>query len=115
MKLVGSVPVAALAGGALVRLEWPPFHVLVAMVDEAPYAIEDACNHAGASLAEGDRRGRCVTCPMHGYVFDLPTGRLLEPRGLCDDQRTFVARIEGDDVVVWDAGAGIVILGPGAP
>jgi nitrite reductase/ring-hydroxylating ferredoxin subunit len=95
----------------MVRLSWPPFHVLVVLVDGAPCAIEDACNHAGASLAEGERQGACVSCPMHGYVFELTTGRLIEPRGLCDDQRRFVARFEGDDVVVWDPGAGIEITG----
>ncbi len=93
------------------QLPWPPFHVLVAMVDGLPYAIEDACNHAGASLAEGELRGRCVACPMHGYRFDLGTGRLVEPKGLCDDQRTFVAHLEGADVVVWDPGAPVTIVG----
>jgi nitrite reductase/ring-hydroxylating ferredoxin subunit len=110
MRLVGRVPRSALDGGAMVRLEWPPFHVLVALVDGHPRAIEDACNHAGASLAEGGRRAGCVTCPMHGYVFDLCTGRLVEPKGLCDDQRLFEARFDGDDVVVLDPGAGVVIL-----
>jgi nitrite reductase/ring-hydroxylating ferredoxin subunit len=116
MKLVGRVAVARLRDGAMVRLPWQPFHVLVALVDGVPCAIEDACNHAGASLSEGERSGKggaCVACPMHGYVFDLTSGRLLEPRGLCDDQRRFVARLEGDDdVVVWDPGAGLTILGP---
>jgi nitrite reductase/ring-hydroxylating ferredoxin subunit len=115
MRLVGRVARARLADGAMVRLAWPPFHVLVALVEGVPCAIEDACNHAGASLSEGER-GRsqarsCVTCPMHGYVFDLTSGRLVEPRGLCEDQRCFVARLEGDDVVVWDPGAGVTILG----
>jgi nitrite reductase/ring-hydroxylating ferredoxin subunit len=113
MKLVGRVPRARLAEGAMVRLTWPPFHVLVALVDGVPVAIEDACNHAGASLSEGERThgGKCVSCPMHGYVFDLTNGRLVEPRGLCDDQRRFVARVEGEDVVVWDPGAGVTIVG----
>ena len=111
MRLVGRVPRARLEGGAVVRLEWPPFHVLVALVDGVPCAIEDACNHAGASLSEGDRHGACIACPMHGYVFELATGRLVEPRGLCDDQRTLVARLEGDDVVVWDPGPPVVIVG----
>jgi nitrite reductase/ring-hydroxylating ferredoxin subunit len=48
---------------------------------------------------------------MHGYVFELATGRLVEPDGLCDDQRSFEVRIEGDDVVVYDPGAGITLLG----
>jgi nitrite reductase/ring-hydroxylating ferredoxin subunit len=112
LTFVGRVPRAALEGGAMVRLEWPPFHVLVALVDGVPRAIEDACNHAGASLSEGERCEGRVTCPMHGYIFDLTTGHLVEPRGLCDDQRSFVARIEGEHVAVWDPGAGIAIALP---
>lgn len=84
------------------RVAYPPYDVLVALVDGAPLAIEDACNHAGASLSEGRLEGDCVTCPMHGYVFSLRTGALVSPRGLCDDQRRFAAWIEGDDVVIGD-------------
>jgi nitrite reductase/ring-hydroxylating ferredoxin subunit len=112
MRCVGRVPRSELEGGAMVRLHDPPFHVLVAWVDGAPHAIEDACNHAGASLSEGEREERCVVCPMHGYVFDLVTGELVLPKGLCGDQRTFVARVQGDDVVVWDPGAPLTIVGP---
>lgn len=110
MKLVGRMPLAHLGEGRLARLAYPPFHVLVALVDEVPCAIEDACNHAGASLSEGDRDGGCVSCPMHGYIFELTTGRLVQPKGLCGDQRRFVARVEGSDVVVWDPGSGLTIL-----
>jgi nitrite reductase/ring-hydroxylating ferredoxin subunit len=112
LRLVGRVALSALDGGAMVRLEDPPFHVLVALIGSEPFAIEDSCNHAGASLSEGTRHGDCVTCPMHGYVFDLTTGKLVEPRGLCGDQRTFIARRDGEQVAVWDAGAAVAILGP---
>ncbi len=111
MKLVGRVARDRLADGTMVRLSWPPFHVLVALVDDVPCAIEDACNHAGASLSEGERRGPCVSCPMHGYVFDIPSGRLILPAGLCDDQRRLVARVDGDEIVVWDPGVGLSIVG----
>jgi nitrite reductase/ring-hydroxylating ferredoxin subunit len=102
LKLVGRVPRARLVAGELVRLEYPPWHVLVAWGGDGPHAIEDACNHAGASLAEGSRDGDCVTCPLHGYIFSLTTGALLAPRGLCDDQRCFLTRVEGEDVLVYD-------------
>lgn len=112
MTYVGRVPRSSLEGGRVERLAYPPFDVLVALVGDEPRAIEDACNHAGASLSEGERDGDCVACPMHGYVFEIATGRLVRPRGLCDDQRTFVARFEGDDVTVWDPGPGVTIVGP---
>jgi len=114
------VPRAQLEGGAMVRLDDPPFHVLVAFVGDTPCAIEDACNHAGASLSDGEREGgagahpQCrphVRCPMHGYVFDLESGKLVAPLGLCGDQRRFAAQIDGDEVVVWDPGAGVSLLG----
>lgn len=111
MKLVGRVPIADLVERRMVRLSYPPFHVLVALVNDLPCAIEDACNHAGASLSEGDRDATCVSCPMHGYVFDLATGRLVQPRGLCSDQRRFVARVQGPDVVVWDPGSAVTLVG----
>jgi nitrite reductase/ring-hydroxylating ferredoxin subunit len=112
VTFVGRIARTRLLAGEVVRLPYPPFDVLVALVNGVPCAIEDACNHAGASLSEGERQGDCVACPMHGYVFEIATGRLVRPRGLCDDQRTFVARFEGGDVVVWDPGAGLEILGP---
>jgi 3-phenylpropionate/trans-cinnamate dioxygenase ferredoxin subunit len=102
LKLVGRVARAELLAGDFVRLAYPPWHVLVALVDGAPYAIEDSCNHAGASLVEGPRDGDNVVCPMHGYIFSLRTGELLAPKGLCDRQRTFVTTVEEDDVLVWD-------------
>jgi nitrite reductase/ring-hydroxylating ferredoxin subunit len=95
----------------MVRLDDPPFHVLVTLVGDRAVAIEDSCNHAGASLSEGTRKGDCVLCPMHGYIFELATGELIAPRGLCGDQRTFVAEREGDQVVVWDAAPGVELIG----
>jgi nitrite reductase/ring-hydroxylating ferredoxin subunit len=102
LKLVGRLPRARLLAEELVRLDYPPWNVLVAWVDGAPFALEDACNHAGASLVEGSRHDDRVVCPLHGYVFSLRTGELLAPRGLCEHQRRFVALVEGDEVAVYD-------------
>lgn len=103
-KVVGAVSTEAVAHGGFARIAYPPFDVLVAIVDGTPVAIEDACNHAGASLAEGDRTadGRCVACPLHGYIFNLRTGALVEPKGLCGPQRAYRAELVGDEIVVFD-------------
>jgi nitrite reductase/ring-hydroxylating ferredoxin subunit len=102
VKLVGRLRLEDVKTAGLVRMPHPPFDVLVVWADGEVFAIEDACNHAGASLAEGWLEDKCVVCPMHGYVFDLRSGALLRPKGLCQDQRRYVAKIEGDDVVVYD-------------
>lgn len=102
-KLVGRVKLAEVKEKGLVRVPHPPFDVCVAWADGQVFAVEDACNHAGASLAEGWTEDRCVVCPMHGYVFDLTNGKLVRPRGLCGDQRSYRVEIEGDEVAIYDA------------
>ena len=101
-KLVGKVKRTDLSPGTQTRLDYPPFDVLLVNLGGVPYAIDDTCNHAGESLSKGERDGCNVACPAHGYVFDVRTGHLVEPAGLCDDQRTFEVTIEGEHFVVYD-------------
>ena len=37
-------------------------------------AIDAACPHQGGPLADGLVAEHCVTCPLHGWRFDLRTG-----------------------------------------
>ena len=49
------------------------------------HAVDDACTHAGGSLAEGLCEGGVVTCGWHGAQFRLRDGKGLGPpayRGL---------------------------------
>jgi sulfite reductase beta subunit-like hemoprotein/nitrite reductase/ring-hydroxylating ferredoxin subunit len=43
------------------------------------HAIDNACPHAGGSLAEGAIDDGCVTCPLHGWKFDVATGAGVVP------------------------------------
>lgn len=38
------------------------------------FAIDGMCSHQGGPLAEGVVRDGCVTCPWHGWQYDLATG-----------------------------------------
>ena len=38
------------------------------------YAMEDTCPHAGSALSEGTLSGTVITCPSHGYDYDVRTG-----------------------------------------
>jgi len=99
---IARLSLAELKAKEMIRVPYPPFDVCVAWAEGAVYAIEDACNHAGASLAEGWLEKNCVICPMHAYAFDLKSGALDRPKGLCGDQRTYEVRIEGDIVTIFD-------------
>jgi 3-phenylpropionate/trans-cinnamate dioxygenase ferredoxin subunit len=42
------------------------------------YAIGNECTHAGGSLGEGDLvEENQIECPLHGSVFDITTGEVV--------------------------------------
>jgi nitrite reductase/ring-hydroxylating ferredoxin subunit len=43
-------------------------------VDGAFHAIDNTCIHRGGPLGEGDLEGSVVTCPWHGWQYDVTTG-----------------------------------------
>jgi nitrite reductase/ring-hydroxylating ferredoxin subunit len=38
------------------------------------YAIDGMCAHQGGPLAQGTVSGGCVTCPWHGWQYELASG-----------------------------------------
>jgi phenylpropionate dioxygenase-like ring-hydroxylating dioxygenase large terminal subunit len=41
------------------------------------YALHNRCPHRGVPLSEGDQQfPGTISCPYHGWTFDLPTGKL---------------------------------------
>jgi len=62
------------------------------------YAIDNTCLHRGGPLGEGDLEGTTVTCPWHGWRYDVTTGaNVLNPalRVSC-----YPVRVEGTGVFV---------------
>src|SRR5438046_1091986 len=47
-------------------------------LDGALVAIANVCPHAGMPLAEGELRGTVLTCPYHGYTYNLKTGKNVD-------------------------------------
>ncbi|HVJ69360.1 MAG TPA: Rieske 2Fe-2S domain-containing protein [Caulifigura sp.] len=55
--------------------------IAVFNVDGRFYALDGICPHAGGPLANGCVTGTVVTCPWHGWQFDVATGKhQLTPR-----------------------------------
>ncbi len=44
----------------------------------AVYAVKDTCPHLGVSLEGGAVSAGILTCPGHGWQFDLATGDALD-------------------------------------
>lgn len=62
------------------------------------YAIDNVCPHRGGPLGEGDLDGTIVTCPWHGWEFDVTSGKSPINPAAC--VKSFPVKLEGDDVLV---------------
>lgn len=72
--------------------------VAVFNVDGSLYAMDGVCPHAGGPLGEGTLTRSVVTCPWHGWQFDVTTGRhCLNAR---ITHPTFPVSVVGDEVFV---------------
>jgi nitrite reductase (NADH) small subunit len=67
-------------------------------IDGVFSAIDGICPHQGGPLADGQVDGTTVTCPWHGWQFDVRSGST--PLGPKIKQPVFEVRIEGEDVLV---------------
>lgn len=73
--------------------------VVLARLADQVYACADSCAHRGGPLGEGKLVGARLTCPWHGWMYDVRTGRCLLPaRG--GPIATYPVRVDGDDVWV---------------
>ncbi|MGH6692508.1 MAG: Rieske 2Fe-2S domain-containing protein [Gammaproteobacteria bacterium] len=62
-------------------------------------AIHNRCSHRGGPLNEGGCDGRTVTCPWHGSIFALESGRILRGPAIAPQPR-FEVRVTAGKVEV---------------
>jgi len=48
--------------------------VAIFRIEGRCYAVANACPHRGGPLGEGELKGHVVTCPWHGWTWDVRTG-----------------------------------------
>lgn len=69
-------------------------------VDGKYWAIDDFCPHQGASLSAGHLSGTCITCPLHGWRFDVTDGTWLDNPKSKLKAETFEVRVVDDEIQV---------------
>ena len=52
--------------------------LVLCQVDGAFTAIENNCPHAGMPIGEGPLDGHVLTCPFHGYAYNVKTGKNVD-------------------------------------
>lgn len=73
--------------------------VALFVVNGKVYCIDNTCPHAGGPLCEGELDNATITCPWHGWSFDVTTGSCVNPAygaGI----NSHKIEVKGDDVFV---------------
>jgi nitrite reductase/ring-hydroxylating ferredoxin subunit len=92
---LGELAEGELRAFAVTGVTWP---VIVTIVDGELHACPGVCPHEDVGLADGELTGATITCPGHGYAFDLRTGRCRHDPGL--ELRRYPVTLVGDEVWV---------------
>ena len=73
-------------------------HVALFRLGDQFFALDNMCLHRGGPLCEGPIANGIVTCPWHGWSYQIKTGTMVQ------DPRVGVSkhdvRIDGDQVFV---------------
>jgi nitrite reductase/ring-hydroxylating ferredoxin subunit len=62
------------------------------------YAMDNTCQHRGGPLGEGSLAGTTVTCPWHGWTYEVSSGACgMNP---AMKLQTYDVKVEGQDLLI---------------
>jgi nitrite reductase/ring-hydroxylating ferredoxin subunit len=74
--------------------------IVIGKMDNKLFAFNNICPHRGASLTKGTLHGNNIVCYMHGYEYNVFTGKLENMKSWKKDDRwmeqTLAWRHSGD-------------------
>ena len=74
----------------------------LANVDGKLFAINNLCLHRGGPLGQGELQNKVVTCPWHGWQYDVTTGKLVNNPSI--GVETYAVEVRGDDIFLAHSG-----------
>ena len=98
-EIVHVATLAELPPGRMRYVEVDGLPIALANIDGAVYAFSDTCRHEGGPLSSGVLIDDTVTCPWHGWTYNVRTGKaIVPPIGI--RVPTYEVRVEGEEVYV---------------
>ena len=93
-------PVSDFAGAdkTCVRISDKP--LVICRIDDQWFCILNVCPHAGLPLGEGDLRGSILTCPFHGYTYNVKNGVNIDFPTEEPPVSTFAIKVDSEQVFV---------------
>ncbi|HEV8385756.1 MAG TPA: Rieske 2Fe-2S domain-containing protein [Candidatus Acidoferrales bacterium] len=84
--------------GAIREFQVDGKNIALANVDGAFFAIDNVCLHRGGPLGQGTVAGKIVTCPWHGWQYDVTTGKVAMNPAV--GVSCYQLEIRGEDIFV---------------
>ena len=98
MAFVRTVKVGEVPPGNIRELHVEGKAVAVANVGGKIYAVNNTCLHRGGPLGQGALEGKVVTCPWHGWQFDVTNGKVVQNPAAGVD--CYPTEVRGEDIFV---------------
>ncbi len=98
MPFVRAAKTSELTPGSIREVQVDGKTVALANVGGSFYAVNNTCLHRGGPLGQGPLEGKIVTCPWHGWQYDVTTGKTtMNPNvGVA----CYATEVRGDEVFV---------------
>lgn len=98
MALERAAKVSEIPAGSIKEVRVGGKPIALANVGGKFFAIDNTCLHRGGPLGQGFLEGAVVTCPWHGWQYDVMTGKaVMNPSAGVGCLRT---EVQGDEVYV---------------
>lgn len=72
--------------------------IALSNVEGELYAMDNSCLHRGGPLGQGPLEGAVLTCPWHGWQYDVKDGSACFNKEI--EAKTYPVEVEGNDILV---------------
>ena len=96
MAFVRAARTDEIPAGTIREFQVDGLTVAIANIGNKFYAINDTCLHRGGPLGQGQLQGVAVTCPWHGWQYDVTTGKLTMNPTI--GVKTYLLEVRGEDL-----------------
>lgn len=104
MGFVRVAKAAEIAPGKIQEVQVEGKTIAVANVAGKFHAISNTCLHRGGPLGQGQLDGNVVTCPWHGWSYDVTTGKLGHNQSV--GVACYPVEVRGEEIFVDIGGTG---------
>jgi nitrite reductase/ring-hydroxylating ferredoxin subunit len=84
--------------GAIREFQVDGKNIALANVGGTIYAIDNVCLHRGGPLGQGVLAGNVVTCPWHGWEYDVTSGKITQNPAV--GVNCYKVEVRGEDIFV---------------